>query len=148
MSVEKCPDCGAVAPDGLHWPRCPRLQKDVAESCERTETEAVRQQRAGSVSPVVGDGEVLDHLERALKSCPELVIKYNDDPDVEDELGMVPIGFSIRTDGCQGLWSVSGATLRECIRADILKCWQEEARMGGTAETQNVGMSDREGGAS
>lgn len=95
-------------------------------------------ERACSASPEVGAGEELAWLERLLQNCPGAIIKYNDDPDVEDELGMVPIGFSIRMDGCAGLWSVAGPTLSAAIRADMEESERELRRQGGTAETQNV----------
>lgn len=47
----------------------------------------------------------IDTLEEMLRQCPGMVIAYGDDPDEEcDDTpdGMVPVGFRITTQGCNG----------------------------------------------
>ncbi|MBA3834212.1 MAG: hypothetical protein H0X34_20430 [Chthoniobacterales bacterium] len=61
------------------------------------------------------DTELFDYLEKLIKNCPSAQITFNDDPDVESEYGMEPLGYTIRTDGCRGTDSVTADTLREAV---------------------------------
>lgn len=64
----------------------------------------------------VSDSTRLDSLEAMLRACPHAVITFNDDPDREDGDGAVPLGFSVRIDGCEPL-AVAAPTLREALDA-------------------------------
>lgn len=60
------------------------------------------------------DAERLTELEEMFRMCPHAVITHNDDPDLEDDNGIVPLGYSIRVHGCTSL-DVAAPTLREAI---------------------------------
>lgn len=62
--------------------------------------------------------EALDWMEQMLIHCPDAIVRYNEDPDVEDKLGMVPVGFSIRGDGCQGSFCVVDDSLHSVLLRD------------------------------
>lgn len=60
----------------------------------------------------------LDWLAETLEHCPHAIVRYNGDPDEEDDGGMVPVGWSIRISGCYPL-EVTADTFRGVIDAGI-----------------------------
>lgn len=77
----------------------------------------------GATADALRDAWRLDELEAMFKTCPHAVITWNDDLDREDAAGSVPIGFSIRVDGCSEM-NVSATTLRQAI--DLTKTEPDE----------------------
>lgn len=82
--------------------------------------------------------EALDWMEQMLIHCPDAIVRYNEDPDVEDRLGMVPVGFSIRGDGCQGSFcvvddSLLAVLLRDKAQVAILNNGRAEASVAWRA---------------
>lgn len=70
----------------------------------------------------------IDQLAEMLKACPHAVITWNDDADRDDDDGIVPLGYSVRIDGCVPL-CVSAPTLRECLDlANLPRTEDDEAR--------------------
>ena len=63
----------------------------------------------------MNDTERLTFFESWWASLPHAVLKYNDDPDVEDDDGaLIPVGFSVFVSGCEDTVIIA-PTLRDLI---------------------------------
>lgn len=65
--------------------------------------------------------ETLRYIGELIKHCPDIQFSFNEDPDIEDEDGEAPIGYTIRIRGCQGVVKATGPTLVEAIRIFIAR---------------------------
>lgn len=92
--------------DGIygHW-----LTKDELRSAITSYSKALE-----------ADARRIDGLQEMIRACPHSVITFNDDEDVEDDHGPVPVGFSIRIDGCEPL-EAAADNLRATIDAALSK---------------------------
>ena len=94
-------------------------------NCQRDLTHAALRTITELRTNLAKETALLDHLSELLKACPGVVIQFNDDPDMDDAMGMVPVGFSIRTDGCHGVRTAVGPDLRTAIlndKAEVFVC--------------------------
>lgn len=74
---------------------------------------------------IITDAQRLTYLESLIKAAPHCEITYNDDPDAEDDMGLIPVGFIIRVDGCE-VSRVCAPTFRECVDKEILAAQRED----------------------
>jgi hypothetical protein len=66
------------------------------------------------------DTEIVNALE-SLIECGSVRIMFNeDDDDLEDDWGKIPIGYSIRVRACNE-YDVSAPSLRECVQLAKIK---------------------------
>lgn len=121
-------DCWAARSQGGTGPICDMCNTGYPERCRWLAKNPIpsgsnpssASHSADTVSGPVGLGPTdtsrLNSLEAMLAACPHAIITFNDDDDRHDADGPVPLGYSIRIDGCEPL-SVAAPTLREALDA-------------------------------
>lgn len=112
-----------------------------AQAIERAEA------AEGRIENETAEG-ALNWMELMLIHCPGAVVRYNEDPDVEDSMGMVPVGFSIRGDGCQGSFcvvddSLQAVLLRDKSQVAILNAGRASASVAWRAAAEGSADKNR-----
>jgi len=94
------------------------LTEEVAENAALTAENA---RLKAEVEAAREDSARIDELEKILTLTGNPLIAFNDDPDIDCEdspTGMMPVGFRIVFDGCQGVSMFVGDSLRAALDAE------------------------------
>lgn len=79
-------------------------------------------------------------LAELLKACPHAKLTWNDDADLEDEMGLVPVGYSLRIHSCHSM-TVASDTLEGLLELAM----RAEPDEDGNVESPSPNDIQREG---